>query len=66
MHAPIPWTDTFREAEDLAATHGEKLSLRSIDLLHVGLALALKAKEFLIFDTRQAVLAKVAGLNIKP
>ena len=65
-HTPIPWTDTFRECEALAAAHTEKLGLRSIDLLHVGLALALKAAEFLTYDTRQAALAKLAGLKVKP
>ena len=59
-------TDTFRECEALAAAHTEKLGVRSIDLLLVGLALALKASEFLTCDTRQAALAKVAGLKVKP
>jgi predicted nucleic acid-binding protein len=65
-HTPIPWTDTFREAENLAAAHTEVLGVRSIDLLHVGLAVTLKATEFLTFDTRQAVLAKAAGFKVKP
>jgi len=65
-HTPIPWTDTFRECEALAAAHTEKLGVRGIDLLHVGLALALEATEFLTYDTRQAALAKVAGLKVKP
>ena len=65
-HTPIPWTDTFREAENLAAAHTEALGVRSIDLLHVGLAVTLKATEFLTFDTRQAVLAKAAGFKVKP
>ncbi|MGO9203614.1 MAG: type II toxin-antitoxin system VapC family toxin [Limisphaerales bacterium] len=65
-HTPIPWTDTFRECEALAAAHTEKLSVRSIDLLHVGLALALRATELLTYDTRQAALAKVVGLKVRP
>jgi hypothetical protein len=35
-------------------------------LLHVGLAVALGAGEFLTFDARQAALAKAAGLKVKP
>lgn len=66
VHIPIPWTDTFRESEDLGAIHTEKLGLRSFDLLHVGLALTLKATEFLTYDTRQASLAKAARLKVKP
>jgi predicted nucleic acid-binding protein len=62
----IPWTDTFREAESLAATHSETLGVRSFDLLHVALAMTLGATEFLTFDTRQAALAKAAGLEVKP
>lgn len=62
----IPWTEAFRESEELAANHTERLGVRSIDLLHVGLALALKATEFLTFDARQAALARVAGLLVRP
>jgi predicted nucleic acid-binding protein len=65
-HTTIPWTDTFREAENLAAAHTENLGVRSFDLLHVALAITLGAKEFLTFDARQATLAKAAGLKVKP
>ena len=65
-HTPIPWTDTFRQAEELAASYTEKLGVRSFDILHVGLALALGATEFLTLDARQAGLAKAAGLKVKP
>jgi predicted nucleic acid-binding protein len=65
-HTPIPWTDAFREAEELAASQAEKLGVRSIDLLHVGIARALKATEFLTFDVRQASLAKAAGMKVRP
>ena len=66
VHTAIPWTDTFREAENLAALHTETLGVRSFDLLHVGLALTLGATEFLSFDGRQATVAKAAGLKVKP
>ena len=65
-HTTIPWTDAFREAENLAAAHTETLGVRSFDLLHVALAIALDATEFLTFDVRQATLAKAAGLKVKP
>lgn len=65
-HTAIPWTDTFREAERLAAAHTESLGVRSFDLLHVALALAIGAAEFLTFDSRQIALAEAAGLKIKP
>jgi len=66
IHTPISWTDAFREAEKLAAVHTETLGVQSFDLLHVGLALAFGATEFLTFDRRQAGLAKAAGLKVKP
>jgi predicted nucleic acid-binding protein len=64
-HVPIRWTDAFREAENLGNTHTETLGIRSVDLLHVGIALTLGAKRFLTFDLRQLELAKAAGLNVK-
>ncbi len=64
-HTTIPWTDTFREAENLAAAHTERLGVRSFDLLHVALARTLGVTEFLTFDTRQAALAKAAGLKVR-
>src|SRR6266850_6974254 len=61
-HVPIPWTDSFREAERLALRHAEILGVRSIDLLHVGIAVALKARYFLTLDRRQLALVKAAGM----
>jgi len=65
-HTAIPWTDAFREAEAIAESHAEALGVRSLDLLHVGIALSLGGKQFLTFDSRQAQLATVAGLKVKP
>ena len=52
--------------EHPAAAHTETLDVRSFDLLHVGMAVALGATEFLTFDARQAALAKASGLKVKP
>jgi predicted nucleic acid-binding protein len=49
-------------SEKHAATEGQ----RTIDLLHVALALEAGAKTFLSFDQRQRKLAKAAGLKVKP
>ena len=65
-HVPIPWTNAFREAERLGAAHTETLGVRSVDLLHAGVALALGVTQFLTFDLWQAGLAKAAGLKVKP
>lgn len=64
-HVPIGWTNAFREAEELGKTHTETLGIRSVDLLHVGIALTLGARRFLTFDARQGELAKAAGLNVR-
>jgi predicted nucleic acid-binding protein len=64
-HAPIAWTSAFREAEQLGEDHTEVMGVRGVDLLHVGVALALGLKEFLTFDSRQAELAKAAGFKVK-
>jgi len=66
IHIAIPWTNAFRESEQLGGTQTEVLGVRGIDLLHTGIALALGAREFLTLDSRQAVLAKAAGLKVKP
>ena len=64
-HVPIPWTNAFREAEQFGSSHTEKMGVRAVDLLHVGLAKAIGANEFLTFDVRQAELAKACGLKVK-
>ncbi|MBL9128923.1 MAG: type II toxin-antitoxin system VapC family toxin [Verrucomicrobiales bacterium] len=63
-HTPIPWTEAFREAEELGAKHTEDLGVSGMDLLHVGIAIALEATDFLTFDARQGVLVKAAGLRV--
>ena len=62
-HPPLP--DLMMEAERLSATHSERLGTRSLDILHVAAALTIGARTFLSFDTRQAKLAKAAGLKAK-
>ena len=66
LHTPIAWTDTLRHADELSEKHAGKEGQRTIDLLHVALALECGAKTFLSFDARQRKLAKAAGLKVKP
>ena len=63
-HLQTTWTDAAMEAERLSAAHTESLGTRSLDILHVGFALAAGTVEFLTFDKRQAALAKAAGLKV--
>lgn len=66
VHTPVEWTDVFRRADELSEKHAAKEGQRTIDLLHVALALEAGAKTFLSFDARQRKLAKAAGLKVKP
>lgn len=66
IHNPVGWTDVFRRADELSEKHAATEGQRTIDLLHVALALESGAKTFLSFDVRQRKLAKAAGLKVKP
>ena len=48
---------------DLARRYGPKLGIRTLDGLHVAVALELQAEGFWTFDDRQLKLAKAAGLR---
>lgn len=65
-HQPIDWTDVLREAEKLGAAHNMRIGCRSADLFHVAAALQLGCEAFLTFDERQRLMAKVAGLTVRP
>ncbi len=60
------WAAVFAGAESLAAAHASANLCRSLDTLHVALALELGATEFCTFDSRQAAMAKAAGLAVIP
>ncbi len=66
VHIPVEWTDVFRRADELSEKHAASEGQRTIDLLHVALALECETKTFLSFDHRQRKLAKAAGLRLKP
>lgn len=57
-------SEVAREGERLSGIFTKKLGTRSLDILHVSHALVLGIREFLTFDTRQAALAKAAGLKV--
>ena len=66
IHTPVNWTDALRRADELSEKHAASEGQRTIDLLHVAIALESGAKTFLSFDVRQRKLAKAAGLKVKP
>ena len=66
IHTPVNWTDAFRRADELSEKHAAADGQRTMDLLHVAMAIESGAKIFLSFDKRQCKLAKAAGLKVKP
>ncbi len=42
------------------------LGCRTLDIIHMAAALVIGVKKFVTFDHRQAALARMAGLNVKP
>lgn len=60
----LNWADTMTRAIDLARDHTGKTGARSLDILHVALALFIKADVFVTLDERQGALAASAGLNL--
>jgi predicted nucleic acid-binding protein len=60
----VSWADVFATAEALSAAHGIGTLCRTLDTLHVALALELGATEFCTFDLRQSRMAAAAGLTV--
>ena len=59
---PLAWDTALK----LSRLHTPKLGTRSLDILHVATALAIKASAFATFDQNQAQLARLAGLTVRP
>ncbi len=66
VHVSVNWTEAFCRADELSAKHAAKESQRTIDLLHVAIALECGSRTFLSFDLRQRKLAKATGLVVRP
>lgn len=60
----VPWQDVFATAESLSAAHGAGTLCRSLDTLHVAMAVELGMTEFCTFDHRQSLMAAAAGLAV--
>lgn len=66
LHIPVNWTEAFRRADLLSDRHALREGQRTIDLLHVAIALEARVTAFLSFDRRQRRLADAAGLAVMP
>jgi predicted nucleic acid-binding protein len=62
----VDWSEVFSVAESLSNSHGIRTLCRSLDTLHVAMAVVLGATEFCTFDHRQALMAKAAGMDVVP
>ncbi len=60
---PVP-ASAWEVARKLSAKHSAALGTRSLDILQVAIAIALRAGTFLTFDRTQAALARAEGLEI--
>ena len=65
-HVAVDWTHVFRRVDELSETHAHRGGQRTIDLLHVAIALECGAGMFLSFDRRQRRLAAAVGLKVRP
>jgi predicted nucleic acid-binding protein len=59
-----PQAGVLLETERLSATYSERLGTRSLDILHVAMAIVVGSGRFISFDHRQIKLAKAVGLDI--
>lgn len=59
----VRWPAAFRATLKLSGQHAAKTGTRSLDILHVASAKALRMKELATFDSRQRALAAAAGLT---
>jgi len=66
IKSTVKWPLAFRVAARLSERHPISLGTRSLDILHVVAAKAVRAAEFLSFDTRQRALAGGVGLKVAP
>jgi predicted nucleic acid-binding protein len=66
VHTAVEWTNIFLRADRLSEIHASETGQRTIDLIHVAMALECEARTFLSFHNRQRKLAKAAGLKVMP
>ena len=65
-HRPsINWPDVFLRGVNLSKVHTPGIGSRSLDIVHVALALSMGANRFFTFDARQSRLALAGGLRVE-
>jgi predicted nucleic acid-binding protein len=56
----------YTRAVELSRRYTRRLGSRALDILHVAIALELRAEIFFTFDRRQSKLARRAGMIVRP
>jgi predicted nucleic acid-binding protein len=56
----------WESTRELSARYAAKSGCRTLDLIHMATALAIRAKVFVTFDARQKQVARLEGLSVKP
>jgi len=63
LRVGVDWSEAFLEAERLSRRFSSQLLCRSLDVLHVAMAARMGCRRLITGDSRQARLAKAAGLQ---
>jgi predicted nucleic acid-binding protein len=63
-HPKLNWVDIWNKSLEISGKYTGIKGSRSLDILHIASALELKFNRFVTLDSRQADLAKKAGLKL--
>jgi len=63
LRVEVDWPAAFARAQALSEAHAAKVLSRSLDILHVALAVELRCTRFVSADHRQVRLARLARLR---
>jgi len=61
----IDWSEVFAGALAISQRHTHGIGARSMDIVHVSLALSIGAERFITLDRRQSALAEAEGMDIR-
>jgi predicted nucleic acid-binding protein len=64
VRVDVLWRAALRRAEAIARARTARLGCRTMDVLHVAMALELDLRKFVTFDRRQQQLARAHGLRV--
>jgi predicted nucleic acid-binding protein len=63
VETQLDWPDVLVVADNLCDRHTAALGVRTLDLLHVAVAVSLGSKNFITCDGHQLALARASGLH---